>query len=385
MCALRKAVADRNSGLRRLATRLPRQWLYQIGDDGVVFSEEQSRFAGLDATAVSAYLAFDAGATPEDLRACGPHTRSTVSRNTMAAIYALSQGIFPAEDGPVDWPPLQNAPIANIALHNVPVLIEFPPRPVDELCRDVFRNCPAAAKPAAYKISAERATTGWAIHINGGEILSSLADEQLGLGFLHAARSVLYAASRYDVAFHAAMVGTENCGIMLSAPREAGKSTLSAYLLSHGFDLLADEPTLLQLDTGCVSSLSLPISLKRKSWTVLRNDWPTLEQAPIHVRSDGTKIRLLHPPSASRSTISRRLTRIVFPEYPPSGAACIEQISPLQALRLANDAGMVLARYFSRSKFEAFLELLCTIPAYRLRYASLSEAFSSISRLVNEA
>ncbi len=381
MCALTEAAADRNSRLWRSATRLPRQWLYQIGDDGVVFSEEHNRFAGLDAAGRSAYLAFDAGATPEDLIANDSSTRPAASRDTLETIYALSLGIFPTEDGSVEWPPLHNPPIANITIHDIPLLVDFPSCPDEELCHDVFRSCPDTTKPAAYRISAERATAGWAIHINGCEILSSLTGKQLGLGFLHAARSVLYVASHYDIAFHAAMVSSGDRGVMLSAPREAGKSTLSAYLVSRGFDLLADEPTLLYLDSGCVSSLSLPISLKEKSWAVLRNERIDLGQAPIHVRSDGIQIQLLHLPSECGSALSQRLTHIVFPEYCPSGMTRLEQMSPLQTLSLVNEAGIILGRHFPRDKFEAFLELLCTTPAYRLSYASLSEAFSIIARL----
>ena len=375
-----KETSDRDHGLHRVPCAHPGQWLYLLADAGVVFSETHNRFVGLSSAGVAAYQAFDAGATLEDLRAYNQPTRSV----SMDTIHALSHGIFPAGEPRVVWPPLQHDLTANLEIQDVPVRIDFPPGPSEQLCRDCFRSCPPTAKPAKCHISARRTGDSWAIYANDCEILASLAEEQLGLGFLHAARSLLYAQSEYDVAFHAATVANDRCGIMFSAPREAGKSTLAAYLVSHGFHLVADEPTLLDLDTGCVPSLTLPVSLKEQSWTVLQNEWPQLSQAPIHVRSDGIRVRFLHPPPASRPS-SPRLTHILFPEYQSSSSARIERLTPLETLRLLNEAGMLLAKHLSPHKFEAFLKTISATPAHTLKYGSLPEAFSIITRLADEA
>jgi hypothetical protein len=169
------------------------------------------------------------------------------------------------------------------------------------------------------------------------------------------------------------MVTDGDHGIMLCAPRESGKSTLAAYLVTRGFELLTDEPALLHLDTCSVSSLCLPVSLKEGSWTVLQHEWPQLARAPIHVRSDGAKIRLLHPPLRF-SAPSRRLTHIIFPEYGSSFVAHAEPLPPLRTLSLLNEGGMLLAQHLARDTFEAFLRLVCEAPAYIFRYDSLQEA-----------
>lgn len=367
----------------RLSVAYPHQWLYLLGDDGVVYSETHNRFVGLNAAAVSAYQAFDAGATMEELRSfsSAPDHSSTWSEG-FATIYALSQGLFPAGEPRLEWSLLQQSLTANLEIHDVPVLVEFPTAPFEELCRDYFRNCPRTTKQARCHVYAKRTNVGWTIYVNDCPILSSLRDEQLGLGFLHAARSLLYAESRYDAAFHAATVAGDGCGVFLGAPREAGKSTLAAYLVSQGFDLLTDEPALLSLDTGCITSLPLPVSLKEPSWIVLGNKWTELALAPVHIRSDGTKIRLLHPPSAKHPRPSP-LTHIVFPQYQPSCAPCVERLSPLRTLCLLDEAGTILAPHLSRDKFEAFLKMICSIPAYSLRYASLQEAASIIGSLTS--
>jgi hypothetical protein len=380
-----KETENANKGLQRLYTKLPQQWLYLFSEGGVVYSEMHNRYAGLDAAGVAAYRAFDAGATVEDLNALG-HISSESSAEPMRTIHELSEGVFPAEDLPVKCPALQYPCVANMEIDGIPLLVEFPAGTPQELSRDYFRHCLPCTKPAHFHISAQRVDDGWTIHGNGRELLSSLSDNQLGLGFLHAARSLLYAEARYDVAFHAAMVAKADRGILLCAPREAGKSTLAAYLVAHGFQLLADEPALLHLDTGSVSALGLPIALKEGSWPLLEAEWPQLKDAAVHIRSDGMRIRLLHPPSSSNSpssnpTSSRRLTSFLFPEYVPFSAARATRLPPLQTLSFLNDAGSIMAKHFSRETFEAFLALICATPAFALQFASLQEAASMIDDL----
>ena len=371
---------DVKDRLHRVTSTCPGQWLYLLGDEGVVYSEAQNRFAGLDAVGVSAYRAFDAGARVEDLSGFGHPSHSLPAWvNRLEAVYALSQGNFPAEKPRLEWPVLESARTANVEIHGIPVCLEYPIGPLENLCRDYVLNCPATAQPARCHLLARHAGDGWAIDGNGCELLSGLRDEQIGLGLLHAVRSLLYAEAEYDVAFHAAMVADRNRGILLSAPREAGKSTLAAYLAARGFELLTDEPTLLHLDTYSVSPLRLPISLKEGSWDMLRQDWPQLVGTPMHVRSDGTRIRLLHLPP--QSVVSRRLTHIVFPEYCPSSVAHKERVSPLPALSLLNEGGMLLAEHAARETFEAFLEFVCRTPAYAVRYAALEEAERMLSGL----
>jgi hypothetical protein len=371
--------------LHRLDGTSPGQYLYLVDDGGVVFSETQNRFVGLDAAGVAAYRAFDAGADVQELRACHEGSRSSAppgaSEDGLETLHALSRGIFPGGDISPEWPAL-SYPIsasANLDLHGIPVCLEYPAGPLEDVCLDYFRNCPATTRPAQCHLQAQQEADSWAIRINGSEFLSGLHGQQIGLGLLHAARALLYAEAKYDIAFHAAMVAGRDKGIMLCAPRESGKSTLTAYLIARGFDLLADEPTLLHLDTASASPLPFPLSLKEGSWDVLGHEWPQLAGAPVHLRSDGMKIRLLHPPRLP--VLPQRLTHIVFPEYSPSAAGCVERFSPLRSLSFLNEGGMLLASQLKRDTFEAFLRLIMNTPAYAIQYASLEMAEQMIDDL----
>ncbi len=347
-----------------------------------MYSEAWNRFAGLDAAGAAAYRAFDAGAQIEDLRLIGDRPGRDSTSGSLEAIYALTQGIFPdesADEYAEDWPDpdpsiseLRDS--TNIEIHGIPVSLAYPTGPWEEHCRDIFRHCARTDKPTLWRLSAQPTGNGWAIYINGRKFFSLQHEQQLGLGLMHAARSLLYAESKYDVAFHAAMIVVGDCGVMLCAPREWGKSTLASYLVTQGFEFLADEPALLDLETWSVSPLHLPISLKQGSWAVLGQWWPQLADAPVHLRSDGTKIRMAYPARESRMSQSRRLTHIVFPHYAPLSSAKVESLPLLQTLRLLNESGMLLAKQFTRENFEAFLQSVRRTSAYKLQYASLAEA-----------
>ncbi len=368
------------NNFERIATRSPRQWLYLLGEEGVVYSEAQNRFAGLDAAGVAAYRAFDAGASLSDLRGfTDAGSFALASDDGLETIHTLSRGLFPHEDLPADWPAFDPSKYdsprtANIEIHGIPILLEYLPATAKDLCLVYFRNCPPTTRPARCHLSIQPIENGWTIYVNGREFFPLRRKEQLGLGLMHATRSLLYAEGEYDVAFHAAMVAHGSSGVMLCAPRESGKSTLAAYLVSQGFDLLTDEPALLDLDTSSVASLRLPVSLKQGSWPFLQQEWPQLTLAPIHVRSDSTQICLLHPPVYRYPERPQRLTSIVFSQYTPSSAEQIESLSPLRTLSFLTDGGMLLARHITQDKFELFLQLLCITPSYRMRYTSLEEA-----------
>lgn len=337
----------------------------------------QNRFVGLDAAGILAYQAFDAGgATPHDLLlSTEVGQASPVAVEALDTIFALSRGQFPESlehEECSDWPAPAIPKSANVEVHGIPIFVECPPQALGVLCRDCFLSCPSTTQPARFHLRLQRAENSWTIFANDREIFASLRHEQIGLGMLHAVRSLLYAEAQYDIAFHAAMVADARHGIMLCAPRESGKSTLSAHLAAHGFTLISDEPALLHLETASIASVEMPVSLKERTWGILADKWPQLSDAPIHIRSDGRRIKLLHPTRAIHAP--QRLTHIVFPEYSLSSPGHIEKLSPLRALTRLNEGGMLLGKQMNKDGFEQFLKLICSTPTFATRYSSLQEA-----------
>ena len=383
---------DAIRGYRRVPTASPGQWLYLFAKEGLVYSEDQNRFAGLDAAGVSAYLALESGVTIDELRrVTHKNSRGPAADDGLKAIEALTQGVFPTEETPNELFTLGFARLnhsgagdsktENIEIGGIPVLLEYPSGQLERLCRDYFQHCPPTGRPPRCHLCARCAETGWAIYVNGRELLSLAREEQLGLGLMHAARTMLYAEADYDVAFHAAAVAHEDCAVLLCAPRECGKSTLSAYLVACGFDLLTDEPALLALDSCTVSALPLPISLKEGSWTPLQQQTPQFSCGPVHVRSDGLWILLAHPSAERRTGQDRRLRHILFPKYQASSSCRSQRLTPLRTFELLNKGGMLLAKDLGRDKFEGLLALICRIRADEIQYGSLEETWRLLPEL----
>jgi len=366
---LRNDLSPSDSSIERIPCAQPHQWLYLFGSEGgIVYSEIHNRFAGLDAAGVVAYLSFDT-----DLHAAQASIHAP--DNVIESIRALAMGIFPPTEPQHEWPAFTpNLSGETIEIGSVPASVQFPAGPLEKLCRDPFRGCQPTTLPPQCHLSARHTKHGWSIFVNDQPWMPIEKEEQLGLGFLHAARAMLYQLANYNIAFHAAMVAQQDRGILLCAPRESGKSTLTAYLTATGFDFLADEPALLQLDTGSVQPLPLPISLKSGSWPHIAPICPALTDSQLHKRSDGMPIRLLLPPEQHISRNAQKLTHILFPSYTPSPVAQPERLSPLRTLILLDTGGMLLAPGSTRKTFEAFLHMLQNVPAFALPFSSLSEA-----------
>jgi HprK-related kinase A len=121
---------------------------------------------------------------------------------------------------------------------------------------------------------------------------------------------------------HAAVVERHGLALLLPAPPGSGKSTLSAGLAFRGWRLLTDELALVVPQTGSVTPLARPISLKNESIEVIRRFAPEAQMGPP---SEGTikgTIALLKPPASAIAGIHQpAMPRwIVFPKY-RAGAA----------------------------------------------------------------
>lgn len=382
-----KGEAETNPELRCTATSRDRHWLYRIGEEGIIYSQAQNRFAGLDAAGVLAYQAFDAGASPHDLQGFSTADHASMTAGALNAIFTLSQGKFPRDpniEESGDWPALETARNASIEVHGVPLLVEPPYDAPGILCKDCFLSCSSTTRAARFHVSVRPAGTLWSVSINGKEVFSSIRDEQIGLGLLHAVRSLLYAEAQYDIAFHAAMLANTQHGIMLCAPRESGKSTLAAWMAAHDYTLVSDEPALLNLSTESISPVEMPLSLKEGTWSLLETVWPRLAAAPVHVRSDGKKIKFLHPPSDRVTHAPHRLTHIVIPSYSPSSPPRLEALAPLRALTVLNASGMLLGKELDKDKFESLLKLICSTPTFIAHYSSLQQADRMIQNILEE-
>jgi hypothetical protein len=164
--------------------------------------------------------------------------------------------------------------------------------------------------------------------------------------------------ARGVAAVHAAAVSRGGRGVLLPAPAGSGKSTLAAGCVLAGWELVADDTTVLE-EPGLLRPLPLALCLKEGSWPALRRTgFGGIEALATHERLDGRLCRYLPAPRAAAPPV--RLAAVVAPRWSEGARPELRRLSP-------------------REGFEALLPQL-----YPLAGALTSEAIGRVAALVGE-
>jgi HprK-related kinase A len=119
--------------------------------------------------------------------------------------------------------------------------------------------------------------------------------------------------------FHAAVVEKNGRGLIMPGPSGSGKSTLCTSLVAHGWRLLSDELTLIDLSTGKIAPFPKPISLKNASISFIEQRWPeAIKGKECHETTKGVVAHFKAPDDsmlASDQAVSPYW--VLFPKYTP--------------------------------------------------------------------
>ena len=179
---------------------------------------------------------------------------------------------------------------------------------------------------------------------------------------------------------HAGAVQRNGVGVVLPAPMESGKTTLTAGLVRAGFGYLTDEAAAFDRHTATLLPYPKPLSLDRGSWPL----FPELEphepfpddaykahqwQVPaVDIRPDA-----LGTPCPARV--------VVFPTYTAGAPTRLEPLTRAEALVEIAKNTFRFDRE-GRPTFSLLAEILRGAETYRLTVGDLDEAVTAISRLV---
>ena len=156
-----------------------------------------------------------------------------------------------------------------------------------------------------------------------------------------------------------------------------GKTTLIAYLLSQGYDYLADDLIALSAPEGRIVPWPLPLSIKAGSWGILSKTYCDLPRFPQY-RTQRGNARQLVPPAQAWDTDPVPLHGVVFPRYVAGAAATLTQITPLEAFGRLLDDKIWLGYPITEQRVYALLAQLKRVPAFTLRYGRLDQALPCI-------
>ncbi len=174
--------------------------------------------------------------------------------------------------------------------------------------------------------------------------------------------------------FHAAAVSHPGGAVLLPGRKGCGKTTLTAALLTAGFDYLTDDVVV--MDAGLnVVPLPLALSIKEGSTTILEQILPGLAQA-APVKIGGAWIKYLPVTDKPRPGSSRLIRAIIFPRFRAGASPELQRLTPLDGLRLLAECGAWFSR--ERKAAEKWASWLGQTPSYSLVYSELEDGIRSV-------
>lgn len=181
---------------------------------------------------------------------------------------------------------------------------------------------------------------------------------------------------------HAGAVLTPAGCMLICGESGVGKSTLLAGLVQAGFPFVADDIAPLEEGTGLVWPVRVAISVKQRSWPVIRPLFPELAGAPT-VRFGGRTMRYLWPDSSARAIGARGypVAAVLFPRYAKGMPATLSRLETVRSLALLGEGGSVLPA--TDGGLAEFLPWWSDLPAYGLSYGRLDDAIREVSSLTD--
>lgn len=172
--------------------------------------------------------------------------------------------------------------------------------------------------------------------------------------------------------FHAAGLTWQGRGLLLPGRIASGKTTLSAWLATQGFDFLSDELIFVPTGSTLMQALTRPLNVKSPSRSVLRPYFDLDLHATQFFstpRGDLIPIELLRP---ENEVSTPALATIILPQHAVEAAFTVERLSPGQAAFALIDT-VVNARNLPDHGMPELARLARLIPAHRLVYSTFAQ------------
>lgn len=181
---------------------------------------------------------------------------------------------------------------------------------------------------------------------------------------------------------HAAALLRGGRSLLMPGRSGVGKSTLTAFLVAHGFTYLGDDTIAIGEDDVALLPLPTCLSIKSGSWPVLEQFYPMLRQLPTLNRY-GRSVRYVEP-EGNYETLHAAAApaAIVFPAYAAGEPTRLTPLQPLQTMIHLLGAHARLSIPATEAKLAKLLRFVEQTPAYELAYCELASAMQAIEDLL---
>lgn len=192
-----------------------------------------------------------------------------------------------------------------------------------------------------------------------------------GLNWCIAAHSNNY------VILHAAVVEKHGQAIIFPGEPGAGKSTLCAALVMHGWRLLSDEMAVIDFESQRLIAIPRPISLKNESINVIQRRFPQAIFGPV--AKDTTKGTVAHikaPQQSITADMQQAIPAwIVIPNYQANAESDLKsQPTADMFIHLVKNAFNY--SILGEAAFDLISDIVTQCQCYQLTYSNLDDAIS---------
>ncbi len=171
--------------------------------------------------------------------------------------------------------------------------------------------------------------------------------------------------------------------IVMPARPGAGKSTLTAGLVSRGWRLLSDELALICPETQELVGLSRPVNLKNESISIIKQFAPeVLFSDEIKDTNKGT-VSLMQAPAKSveRAGERAKISCFVIPEYVSEHATQLDRLNKAEMFMHIADNAFNYSLH-GLSGYKTVARILEFADAWQLTYSELGEAINVFDKMV---
>jgi len=217
------------------------------------------------------------------------------------------------------------------------------------------------------KISRDEEKDQWTL-LNGEKSLYSGASLP-GLGTILMGEVLFHLIRENDhaLAIHAGLVSRGERTILLPGSSGSGKSSVTTWLVSHGWRYHTDELVAIDLVTRAVKAFTRPLNIKTRGVPAVREifDLDSVEdQCQISAGVTMIPHRLVN---SDFSANVPHITHVIFPKYIAESEPELIELSGAEA-GLEMMRSNVIARNLPNHGFSQITALVRDIPAYRLHY-----------------
>ncbi|MGH2693137.1 MAG: hypothetical protein ACRDHM_11680 [Actinomycetota bacterium] len=179
------------------------------------------------------------------------------------------------------------------------------------------------------------------------------------------------------LALHAGAVSRDGKAVILPAPPDSGKTTLTAGLVRAGFEYLSDEAAMIDPGSAWVHPFPRAMWMEQPTVELLGRAGagvPALENERYHYQVLAEDLR-----SGSRGRPCP-VRFVIAPRYDPAGGTSLEPIGRAEAVRMLAENSFNFSR-FGADGLEILGRLVAGAECYRLRVDELASAVDTVSRL----